>query len=130
MNTPNTPTLPERLPRPYRVERDGDRPIAFRGSLLGAATHEVTSRHDGIRRTTLVRIYATASGQIVTAVKQTRSGYANSANRAGVHGSPDEALQWLRDDSKRGDLGPASLEAWSRACSGNSPLSGLAVEQI
>lgn len=101
--------LREKLGEPaeHVIIRDGDRDLVFEGWMVGRGDYVVT---------TIVRIYATIGGLIVTHTE--RIGYPQgeeTTDSAVAHDTSAEALDWLRADCG-GQLGVASKGAWQEAC--------------
>jgi len=111
----------------FTVERDNNRPLQFRGYLIGWNRVDYAT----VPRGTQVSIFVTRSGKIITAVHQWQRSEKLERQRhdAGVHQTPEDALEWLIQDGN-GKLGRASREAWEIACSVWSPLQGHEVEVI
>ena len=108
----------------FVVERDDDRPLKFEGRLIGKNDVD-----EDVNNGTLVEIFVTRSGKLVTAVHQWQDAKNREAFRAAVHMMPDDALEWLKKDGG-GYLGRASREAWEQACASHLPLQGQDVEVI
>jgi hypothetical protein len=119
--------------------RDDGLDLRFQGYLVGVNDHP-----PHMQAGTLVRIFVTRAGKIVTAVHQwrradqrawSRKGNAGippivrQKNTAAVHDDPRAAVQWLIEDGK-GRLGRSSAEAWKMACQTWPTLRGLDVEEI
>lgn len=113
----------------YRIPRDGDLDLSFRGTLLGEGSRGTGGDHprDWTRWTT-VRIYRTEGGSIVTAVEQGRDDGRHRA-RAAIHDTATEAIDWLREDAG-GSLGRASRDALSVARDRGEDFAAAAVERI
>ena len=110
----------------YKVERDDNLPLQFDGYLVGWNDVDLD-----VARGTRVTIYVTKSNKIVTAVHQWQRAEKKHRQRyaAGVHQTPESALQWLIEDSQ-GRLGRSSREAWELACQVWPSLQGHDVEVI
>jgi hypothetical protein len=126
-------SAPQPSPRTFRLHRSDDRDLLFEGHLIGHA-----ERNAGFPdRPVKVSIYATQSGKYVTHIERgalvmggSREAEGLPAHtKAGVHDSPDEALQWLLADNK-GKLGAVSKAAWTEACRSWTGLQGRDVELI
>jgi hypothetical protein len=111
----------------YTLERDHNRPLRFKGILVGY--NEVNIEDDP--RGTQVQIFITGSGKIVTAVYQwqRKEGQERERHKAQVHEGPEKALEWLIGDAE-GKLGRSSREAWDMACNVEPSLKGHDVEVI
>ena len=111
----------------FKVERDDNLPLVFRGYLIGWNEVDIST----VPRGTQVTIYVTRSHRIVTAVHQWQRGGPKDKHRyaAGVHDEAEEALQWLIHDGGR-KLGRSSREAWEIACQVWPSLKGREVEVI
>jgi hypothetical protein len=110
----------------YKVERDDNLPLQFTGYLVGWNDVDLS-----VPRGTRVTIFVTRSNKIVTAVHQWQRGEKKHRQRhaAGVHESPESALEWLIEDGQ-GRLGRSSREAWEAACQVWPSLRGRDVEVI
>lgn len=116
-----TASPPDGDPRPFVVQRDGDRDLAFRGWLIG------TGRYEFDARSIDVAIYLTTGGRLVT---WTAWQAPSKTGRAGAsHETAAGALAWLRQQNK-GRLGPASKAAWTQACTAWPPLEAEATERV
>jgi len=114
-------------PQEFTLQRDDNRPIRFKGYLIG--WNEVSP---GVPRGTLVQVYVTrSSGKIVTSLYQwqRKDELERERYRAEVHETPSEAFQWLVD-TNGGRLGQYGREAWNRACRTWPSLNGEDVEVI
>ncbi len=118
----------------HRIERDGGRDLTFKGWLIGEGSHG-TGGNSGYEsdwtRGVKVYVYLTTGGNLVTAAErwsrwQGEGGICTAAS----HKSPSQALAWLKGDSSKGTLGPASKEAWENACDTWGPLKGQDVERV
>lgn len=118
-------------PSGLRVRRDGDRDLTFRGWLLGEGSHGTGSHiQSQCDRGTMVQVYLTTGGRLVTAVYQwTRWQGEHGATRAAAHESADAALAWLVADAG-GKLGRASKEAWERACQTYPPIAAAETVEV
>lgn len=123
-------------PKRYRVERDGDRDLAFRGWRIGEGSDGSGGTsgyaHDWNRGTD-VRIYVTTGGNYVI-YKRYWSCWQGERERheAAIHRSSTAALAAMRRtdcDYERG-LDRAEKEAWVEACGHYSGLDGQDVEQV
>ena len=114
----------------HRIKRDGNLDIVFDGEEIGSGSYGTGGEYrSDWNRGTDVSIYLTRSKQIVTDVTQwSRWQGEDSLHRAAVHSTAADALQWLVDDCG-GSLGPASKEAWERACK-HEALAGADVEEV
>jgi hypothetical protein len=113
--------------REFTLEREDNRPLRFHGYLVGWNEIDIQEQPRG----TQVQIFVTRSDKIITRVYQwqRKEGLAREKHKAGVHMSPEEALDWLIADGG-GKLGRASREAWETACSIWPSLKGYDVEVI
>jgi hypothetical protein len=111
----------------YTLERDDNRPLQFRGILVGYNEANIAEDVRG----TQVQIFVTGSGKIITAVYQwqRKEGLERERHKAKVHESPEAALDFLIGDGG-GKLGRASREAWEMACNVEPSLKGHDVEVI
>ena len=111
----------------YTLERDHNRPLRFRGLLVGY--NDVNIEEDP--RGTQVQIFVTGSRKIITAVYQwqRKEGLERERHKAQVHETPEAALDFLVEDGG-GKLGRASREAWDMACQVEPTLKGHDVEVI
>ena len=121
-----TVPAPEGAPREFKLPREGDRPVKFRGWRLGEGNHG-TGGNSGYEsdhtRGTRVRVYLTTGGNLVIGVyRWSRWQGEGATGSAAVCGSAEAALAWLREDCG-GELGAASLEAWA-------PLEAEAAEEV
>lgn len=106
------------------LERDNDLPLKFNGRLIGC-NHPDEEANTG----TLVEIFVTKSGKLVTSVWQWQDAKNRERHAAAAHQTPDQALEWLKQDGG-GYLGKASRAAWEEACENHLPLQGHDVEVI
>lgn len=111
----------------FTLQRDDNRPLRFKGNLVGY--NEVDIEEDP--RGTQVQIFVTGSGKIITAVYQwqRKEGLERERHKAEVHTDPERALEWLIEDGG-GKLGRSSREAWEMACNVEPSLAGHDVEVI
>lgn len=106
------------------LQRDDDLPLQFTGQLIGC--NEIDG--DPVNGT-LVTLFATKSGKIITAVYQWQRGKGRERHAAAAHQMPQDALTWLKADGG-GYLGKASREAWEAACAIHPAFQGHDVEVI
>jgi hypothetical protein len=116
--------LPDSALETITLERDNDRPLQFVGRLIGSNDPD-----ENVNNGTLVEVYVTKSGKLVTCVYQWQDAKNRERHAAGVHQMPDGALAWLKADGG-GYLGKASRKAWDEACANHLPLQGQDVEVI
>ena len=98
--------------------RSSDLSIRFKGELVGHSDIPHPSERGKVG--TNVTIWRTGGGKVITHVHQWQETNAEApiyrnTYRGEVHTTPGDALFWLRHDSK-GRMGPASFQAWERAC--------------
>jgi len=112
--------------REFTIERDDNRPLRFKGHLVGFNESDPDTP-----RGTAVAIFVTRRGKIITSVRQWQKDAKRERQRydAAAHETADEALAWLIQDGG-GHLGRASRDAWERACATWTPLQGHEVEVI
>jgi len=110
----------------FTLERDDNRPLAFRGNLVGF--NDVDTNDP---RGTQVQIFVTQSGKIITAVYgwQRKAELSRERHKAAVHTDPEDALAWLIEDGG-GKLGRSSRQAWDMACQVEPILAGHDVEVV
>lgn len=140
-------------PEKYRINRAGDRDLAFTGWLIGKATQPVSGSSivsdegQSVDFGVDVCIYVTEAERIVThSYRWTEfaaraegddlfvDGFTGPHHREGDHNADwhdqvDSALDWLRDDAG-GRLGAASKEAWTEACRRWPELTPHEVEDV
>ena len=109
--------------QPHRLKRDDARDLAFDGWLLG----EGHLRRPPVG--TVVSIFATCGGKVITHVRQYDEDRGDDTHRAAVHDSGAEAYDWLVADGG-GRLGSASRLAWENATHRLPALEEDAVEVI
>lgn len=115
----------------WRLERDGDLDLAFKGRVIGFGEH---GNNNGPRsnwtRGTYVTLFRTVSNTYIARVHQwTQWDGESSVTRCAVSNAGADLLLWLKDDAG-GKLGPASKEAWEDACSNDDTLEDLDVERV
>lgn len=113
--------------REFTIEREDNRPLRFKGYLIGWTNVDPIEQVRG----TQVQIFVTKSNKIITAVYQwqRQEGLERDRYKAGVHTTPELAFQWLVNDGG-GRLGKSSREAWEMACNVWPSLKGYDVEVI
>lgn len=89
----------------WRVQRDGDVPLSFRGWRLAQET-VVT----GGSYSTTAAIYLTEGGSWVGAVHQRSEGW--HTRKAGVHSSAEKLRHWFLQEDGGGEMRPAAVLAW------------------
>jgi hypothetical protein len=129
----DTTTMKDEAVR-FRLERDGAVDLGFYGWLIGKGEHGTggNSGHEcDWTRGTVVRVYVTTAGRIVTVVMRWSRwrGERSPRHDTAVHATPGEALNWLREDNG-GSLGDASKYAWETACAECPALEGCDVEEV
>jgi hypothetical protein len=125
--SPLDPAVAEHLtktlgaPESFLLAQDGGRDIRALGWVIGKGSIEAAS-NGPTRRGTIVTIWLTEGGQLVTHRESWKKGepykgrvFDGAEGTGRVNSSPATALQWLVDDGK-GRLGPASKAAWVQAC--------------
>jgi len=119
---------------PWELPRSSNLPLRFEGRLIGA-----NQPHLNEAPGTNVTIWVTKGGRYITHVHQYRfepgkhrtgDGEFSSIYRAGVHETGVDALNWLKEDSCKGVLGSASLQAWTMACRHDPALTDLNFEYV
>jgi len=119
-------------PTDVRVVRDGDRDLVFAGWMLGEGAIGGPGKEPSKWiRSTEVRVWLSASGQLVTGARRwsQEHGLDEPRHAAAVHATAEQALAWLRHDAG-GRLGLASKRAWDAACLEWSELRGADVEVL
>ena len=117
----------------WRIPRDGDRDLRFRGVLLGEGEHG-TGGTSGYKcdwtRGVSVRIYRTDGGKYVHRVKWWSLWQGEGEKwEVRVYASPRALLDGMMQ-SDDGELRPADKEAWEAACNKDEALSALECEEI
>lgn len=109
------------------LPRSSDLPLRFKGRLIGASRPYLTDTPG-----TNVTVWVTEGRRYITHVHQYRieAGVFSNIYRAGVHERGPDALNWLKEDSCKGVLGSASLQAWTMACRHDPPLTDLNFEYV
>jgi hypothetical protein len=121
-------------PTEHRIERDDDRPLAFRGWCIGEAWDKLYRTNNGnardATRWTEVDIYLTTGGNLVIVRTHRTCWQGETDHRAAaiVH-SPEEALACMRQDHD-GTLGHASRLAWEDACKDVAALAPARDEHV
>lgn len=110
--------------REFHVERDDNRPLQFKGYLVGWNEIDLS-----VPRGTRVCVFVTRRGKIITAVHQWQRPERRRRNAAAVHDTAEEAVRWLVEDGN-GRLGRASREAWDLACQVWPSLRGHEAEVV
>jgi hypothetical protein len=131
--------------RGFVARRDRDRDLEFTGWRLGAGEVEVhpdtpLEPDQPPSWGAKVDIYLTVGGKYVAAIKRWRMTYERSGvgreavteNRwsAAALSTPQDLVEWLRRDGRRGRLGRASKQALQQAANAWPPLADAAVERI
>jgi hypothetical protein len=112
-------------PTAWRLPRDGNRDLTFRGWRLGDETVEV-----GTGRRVHATVYLTTGGRLVChRVHLTQWQEEEDHAAAAICDSPEAAYQWWLDDN-RGQLGRAAYTAWEEACQQVEALSVYETEDI
>lgn len=136
--SPTPVSADEADPQEHRVERQGDRDLAFSGWLIGYAEDETDPDGFGTVRGVTVSIYATESDSLVLHTcrweeredsERTSTCEVADFSEFTIQNTADAALEWLKEDAG-GKLGPTSKAAWEQACDNWSKLADEEVERI
>jgi hypothetical protein len=115
----------------YKLVRQGDRPLAFRGEIIG--TGEIGNERSGVT----IRIYRTEAKHYIAEIER-RNIRGNSYQQYDVesppyrnasHGAtPAEIIDWLKEGER--SLGKASQDAIEKACENDSEFAASWVERV
>jgi hypothetical protein len=137
MGTEVTHEIEEGCEKVYQVHRDGDRPLRFRGVLLGEGEHG-TGGTSGYKcdwnRGVKVRIYRRkAGGYVVTWAHWSQWQGERGQRHAEVCATPEGVLIALRGGEStggKGELRPAEAAALADAAESDDGLATIAVEDL
>lgn len=112
----------------YKLDRDGDLPLAFCGALVGAGSTQ-DCRGPTQNRWTEVNIYRTTRGSYVAEVRRISLWQGEDQGRtAAVLETAEAVIAWLRF-AGAGQLGRASLGAIERATDEDAAFAAAGVEE-
>jgi len=114
---------------PITVARDGQRPLRFKGQIIGHGSNR-TDRGERNNRWTEVHIYRTESQKLVAQVEHfTQWDGESNTSEAAACDTPAELVQWLTDNGG-GRLGGVSQEALREAAKADPAIEAAYVEEI